>query len=269
MKPFTLGVLLVFATTVAGAVPASAEDLPGQKTTAAGIPSRFEIRYGAGSFTPGGHGDFWDKNFETFNAKPSQLNGDKYQLDGIYYITPHSGLLVALNRYEQSFDEPARNQLDDTGNPAFHSLDLNLFSTDIGYLLFPAGTGHRWIPYLGAGLDVSMGSLQTSDHPHSASDDSGDDGGDDGGDPGDPGDPTTGCDTALPAGNPIPGGHTSLFALGYFLDAGMEFRVSANLGVYAEVRRTMVHASLGGDFKGTGSLDLSGQEVNAGVVLRF
>jgi opacity protein-like surface antigen len=281
MKPFTLGGVLVVAASLAFVAPADAQDFKDQTTTGTsgmygtGFLSRFELRGGTGSFTPDGRGGFWDNNFQTFNAKRSQLSGSDFHLDGIYHFDAHNGLLVSLGYYEKAFDEPARHQLDDSGNPIYHSLQIALVSTDVGYLLYPFGTEHRVAPYLGAGLNLSVGSLQAFGNEPSSPDDGSGDGGDPGttdpGDPGDPGDPTSGCDTALPASTStiIPGGYSDIIALGYFFDAGLEVRVSPRVALFAEVRRTQVHANLGSDFKGMDPLDLSNQQVQAGLTLRF
>jgi hypothetical protein len=141
-----------------------------------------------------------------------------------------------------------------------------------------AGTEHsvsfRGAAFAGSPSAYYSGRQAFGNEPSSLDDGSGD-GGDPGttdpGDPGDPGDPTSGCDTALPTGTStiIPGGYSDIIALGYFFDAGLEVRVSPRIALFAEVRRTQVHANLGSDFKGMGSLDLSSPQVQAGLTLRF
>jgi opacity protein-like surface antigen len=263
MKPLLFAVGLALTITAAGAVPVSAQDSQDSQPAAAG-PPRLELRTSYGTEMPDGRGGFWANNFQTFGAQRGELQGDAFNFDGIYHFNPHNALLVSLSVYDHTFDEPVRNQVDDAGNPIDHFLRLSTTAVGVGYLYYPWGTEHRVVPYVGGGLDVTVGSLRAGDQSASV-EDNGD--GSDPSDPGDPSDPPTGCAPATDAVGT--NGSSSLAGLGYFLDAGLEFRVTPTVSFFADWRRDEVRANLGGDFRGQGSLDLSDQQVTAGLSLRF
>jgi opacity protein-like surface antigen len=212
-------------------------------------PSRFtETHLWFGGSTLNGRSDFWDDNFKNFDASRGKLSGLTFGGDLIKHLDLHNALMLSGSFGLTSINEPARNVLDDSGNPLEHHLDVTTISLTAGYLLYPAGTQHRLIPYLGGGAGLYAGQL--NGYRSSYMDNCDDDG--------------NNCTTEYTDSN------TSTFStFGYFAVAGLEVQVTPNVTLLVDGRYTEAQANLGGDFKDHSHLDLSGEQITAGVAIRF
>ena len=212
-------------------------------------PFRFtEARVWLGQLMPAAHSDFWDDNFETFDASRGRLTGATFGSDYIVHFDRHNALLLSLGLYFNSINEPARHQVDESGYPLEHHLDLDTFSLTAGYMFYPAGTDHRMIPYLGAGAGLYAGELNSYRNSFTTDD----------------------CDEDGNCTTVYNDSQDSFFlTVGYFAIAGLEVPVSPRFAVLVEGRYTVAHAQLGGDFVDNRSLDLSGGQYAAGVAIHF
>jgi opacity protein-like surface antigen len=213
-------------------------------------PSRFtETHVWLGESTLNGRSDFWDDNFQNFKASRGKLDGFLLGGDYIKHLDLHNALMFSSSFNWNSINEPARNMLDDSGNPLEHHLDLATLSLTAGYVFYPAGTQAAVIPYLGAGAGLYVGQLR-SYRSSFTTDDCDEDG--------------NNCTTEYVDSN------TSVFlTFGYFALAGLEVPVSPNMALLAEGRYIEAQANLGGIFKDHGHLDLSGGQYTVGVAVRF
>ncbi|HEV7504558.1 MAG TPA: hypothetical protein VGS07_06590 [Thermoanaerobaculia bacterium] len=226
--------------------PESSSDLP----IASQSPSRFnETHVWIGEETFNGRSDFWDDNFQNFRASRGKLGGFLLGGDYIKHLDLHNALMYSSSVYFNSINEPARNVLDENGNPLEHHLDLFTFSLTAGYLFYPAGTQAAVIPYLGGGGGLYAGQLR-SYRSSFTTDDCDDDG--------------ENCTTEYVDSN-----SSSFLTFGYFAVAGLEVPVGPHMAFLAEGRYTEAHANLGGHFEDHSHLDLSGGQYTVGVAVRF
>jgi opacity protein-like surface antigen len=231
------------------AAAASAQDLlPAEKPVPTGTPRSTEGRVWIGQTTLRARSDYWDDNFQNFDANRSKLNGISFGFDWIDHLDRHNALMLSLGINLNTLNEPARNVLDENGDPLEHHLTLDTFSLTGSYLLYPAGTGHRLIPYLGAGAGLYAGQLN-SYRTSFTTDDCDEDGN---------------CTTQFVDSN-----KSNFATFGYFALAGLEVPVSAHVALEVEGRYTEAHANLGSDFKDNSHLDLSGRQLIAGVAIHF
>ncbi|HEX4962828.1 MAG TPA: hypothetical protein VF173_18475 [Thermoanaerobaculia bacterium] len=247
---------LLLALAILGiAAAASAQDSQDpEETIALPSPSRFtESHLWLGQVKLNGRSDFWDDNFQNFKADRSRLDGIAFGGDYIKHLDLHNAFMLSAGLSVNTLNEPARHVLDESGNPLEHHLELGTLSLTAGYLLFPAGTQHPVIPYLGAGAGLYGGQLRSyrsSFTPDDCNEDEEDDDGN--------------CPTQF-----VDSQDSWFVTFGYFALAGLEVPVSSHFALLVDGRYTVAHANLGGDFEDHGRLDLSGRQVTAGVAIRF
>jgi hypothetical protein len=201
-----------------------------------------------GASTPDAHSNFWDDNFQNYNASRSKLTGFAFGGDYIFHFDRHGALMLSAGFSGSSASEPARYLVDESGAPLEHHLDLYTLSLTAGYLFYPAGIEHRVIPYLGVGAGLYAGELSSYRNSY-VSDDCDEDGN---------------CTTVYNGSQ-----DSFFFTLGYFAVAGLEVPVSPHTALLMDVRYTVAHAQLGGDFTGNRDLDLSGGQYTVGMAMHF
>jgi hypothetical protein len=212
-------------------------------------PSRFtEGRLWLGVSTLDARSNFWDDNFQNFRGSRSGLAGFIFGGDYIRHLDRHNALMLSTGFSFNSIKEPARRLLDENGNPLEHHLDLYTLSLTAGYLLYPAGTEHAVIPYLGAGAGVYAGTLRAYRNSFTT-DDCDEDGN---------------CTTIYTDKS-----ESSFLTVGYFAVAGLEIPVSPHAALLLDGRYTVAHAHLGGDFADNRDLDLSGGQYTVGMAVHF
>src|ERR1700681_1399811 len=232
------------------AVVASAQDFRTPETSEAPQDTAHftEARMWVGQSTLKGRSDFWDDNFQNFDANRSKLDNPSFGFDWIDHLDRYNAFMLSGSFYLNTINDPARNVLDDSGNPLEHHLDLNTVFLTASYVLYPAGTQHHLIPYLGAGAGLYTGQLQ-SYRTSFTTDDCDEDGN---------------CTTEF-----VDSRSSNFVTFGYFALAGLEVPVSPHFALMVEGRYTEAQANLGGDFKDNSHLDLSGRQVIAGLAIRF
>ena len=212
-------------------------------------PSRFtEGRIWLGASALNGKSDFWNDNFQHFDAGRGDLNGLSFGADFIKHFDLHNALMLSGGFNILTINEPSRDVLDENGDPLEHHLELTTLSLTAGYLFYPAGTQHPFIPYLGAGGGLYAGQVQTYRSSH-VTDDCDEDGN---------------CTTEYTDSK-----DANFLTFGYYALAGLEVPVGKHGAFMAEVRYTEANADLGGAFKTHGGLDLSGAQIMAGAAVRF
>ncbi|MFY9824349.1 MAG: hypothetical protein WAM82_23435 [Thermoanaerobaculia bacterium] len=212
-------------------------------------PSRFtEGRVWLGVSTLNGKSDFWDDNFQHFNASRGDLDGFMFGGDFIKHLDLHNALMLSSGLDIHTISEPSRDVLNHRGDPLEHHLELATFALTAGYVFYPAGTQHSVVPYLGAGGGLYAGQVHTYRSSH-VTDDCDEDGN---------------CTTEYTDSK-----ESNFLTFGYYALAGLEVPVTSGVSLMAEGRYTVANADLGGAFKAHGGLDLSGAQFLAGVAVRF
>jgi len=249
MRPTTRTILSILAVLLTSAVSASAQDSENQTQPDTRLST--EARLWIGQFSPNAHSDFWDSNFQNFTASRDQLDGVIFGGEYVKLLDRHNAFSVGGSFYWSSLNEPARNVLDESGNPLEHHLEINVAAVTASYLLFPAGNDHRLVPYVGAGAGLYFGTMDTF---RSSFDSTPDD-----------------CEDPSECGST---GHTdershTFYTLGYFVEGGLELSMTKHSALLLDGRYTVAHVDLGSNFKPDSELDLSGGQVAAGVSFRF
>jgi opacity protein-like surface antigen len=222
-----------------------AQAVPGQRAFS-------EVDLWAGGFAPAARSDFWTENSRNYTVSHGDLTGVLVGLDLIRHFDRHNAVMLGLAGGGRTVSEPSRTLEDESGAPLEHHLERLDLSFTASYVFFPLGTDQKVIPYVGAGVGLYAGSIQTY-RSKTQSDDCGED---------ENGDTTCTDDyTDL---------RSSGFAtFGYFVQAGLELPVSPRLAVLANGRYTVAHANLDSDFKDAHEVDLSGAQGAVGFAFRF
>ncbi len=162
MKRSIQSLLLSFAL-LGSATAAFAQDSQDSKTPIViQDPNLFnEGHLWVGRWSANADSNFWDDNFQNFKASRGRLGGVLFGGDYIHHVDRHNAFMLSAGGYANSISEPARHVLDEIGNPLEHHLDLDTLSLTVGYMFYPAGTGHPVIPYLGAGAGLYAGEIRS------------------------------------------------------------------------------------------------------------
>jgi opacity protein-like surface antigen len=254
MKRSIQSLLLILAiSTIATA--AMAQDAQDSKTPIViQDPNLFnEGHLWVGRWSANADSNFWDDNFQNFKAGRGRLGGVLFGGDYIHHVDRHNAFMLSAGGYANSISEPARHVLDENGNPLEHHLDLDTLSLTVGYMFYPAGTGHPVIPYLGVGAGLYAGeirSYQSSSSTETCTDD----------------DDDSTCTTETSYTNSK---SSTFFTFGYFALAGLEVPVSSHAALLLEGRYTEAQAHLEGNFYDNRNLDLSGGQYTVGVAIHF
>lgn len=212
-------------------------------------PSRFtEGRVWLGASTLNGKSDFWNDNFQHFNAGRGDLDGFLFGGDLIKHFDLHNALMLSGSLDIHTISEPSRDVLNHHGDPLEHHLELATFALTAGYVFYPAGTQHGFVPYLGAGGGLYAGQVHTYRSSH-VTDDCDEDGN---------------CTTEYTDSK-----ESNFLTFGYYALAGLQVPVASGVSLMVEGRYTVADADLGGAFKAHGGLDLSGMQYMAGVAVHF
>lgn len=212
-------------------------------------PSRFtEGRIWIGESKLNGKSDFWNDNFQHFNAGRGDLAGFMFGGDFIKHLDLHNALMLSSSFDGHTINEPSRDVLNHRGDPLEHHLELTTFELTAGYVFYPAGTQRGFIPFLGAGGGLYAGGVKTYRSSH-VTDDCDEDGN---------------CTTEYTDSK-----DSNFLTFGYYALAGLQVPVATGVSLMAEGRYTVVNADLGGAFKAHGGLDLSGPQFLAGVAVTF
>jgi len=212
-------------------------------------PSRFtEGRVWLGASKLNGKSDFWNDNFQHFDAGRGDLSGFLFGGDFVKHLDLHNALMLSTSFDYHAINEPSRDVLDESGNPLEHHLELTTFELTAGYLFYQAGTQRGFVPFLGVGGGLYAGEVKTYRSSH-VTDDCDEDGN---------------CTTEYTDSK-----DSNFLTFGHYALAGLQVPVATGISLMAEGRYTVVNADLGGAFKAYGGLDLSGPQFLAGVAVRF
>ncbi len=201
------------------------------------------LRVRLGLFTPEGGSAYWEEKERDFTGEPEDFEDASFGVEYQRALTPMLHLLVGGTFFEGIHDQSYRDFEDDRGRPIVHTTALETASFDAGLRLDLAPPGVPLVPYMGAGGKLVSWTL-TEDGDF------------------------------IDFSTSPPEIFTDFFeaegtATGYFLLLGIEVPVGRSFSFFAEGRWHEVNDDLADDFEDLGELDLSGQELAAGVTWRF
>jgi len=230
--------LLVFAAlAVLVAMPAAAQRY------AYGDNYENQLRFGVGTLEPRGDGRYWQDVESTFDGSAKDLRSGTLGVDYLHQIAPQLWLLVGGEFFSGDSDFAYRDFVDQSGRDIIHTTSLDTSTLNVGLELDLAPRRSPVVPYIGAGGSAIAYRLRehgdfvdfSGPNLHVFGDRFKDDG----------------------------------VGYGWFATAGLDIRLNRGFGIYAEGRWQRADVDLRGDFRGSGSLDLSSTAVKAGVSWRF
>lgn len=225
----------ITAATLAFAAPASAQR-----------PYRgndHAVRFWLGLFQPEASSQYWNDAFDTFTGDKSDFEDAAVGADFKLGLTPHTSLLLGGSYYEGGSDQSYRDFVDRFGSPISHHTQLEIAAATAAFVVELAPAHAPVVPYVGVGGGLYAWRLEES---------------------GDfidffPAEPEVFSTRFSNDGN----------TLGWFWIAGLEIPVGPQWSLLAEGRWQHLDAELGGDFAGSGNLDLAGPSIAGGVSWRF
>ncbi len=203
-----------------------------------------QVRLRIGEFRPDGDSRFWADTFDAFTGSPSSLDDTVFGLDWRHRAGDTAlDVEVSLATYDGRTTVAYRDWTDADGYEIAHLEQLEIDPLTIAVVAYPLGRDLALRPYVGVGagfywwryrergdfIDFSVDPAELFN------------------------------DRYVSDGT----------ALGWFLEAGVDVRVSPSWSLFVDARWHDVDDELDGDLAGFGTIDLSGHEVSLGVAFRF
>lgn len=214
-----------------------------------------ELRVRVGLFEPEGDSEYWDAKEIDFTGQPSDFEDVVLGVDYLRALNSRWGLLLSASGYEGEERQAYRFFETASGADIDHVTSLEVGSFTAGLVFHLARRDSRFVPYVGAGGGFYVWDLiETGDFI----------------------DFTTPDLEIFPASFQEDGE-----ALGWYWQAGLSIGLSRTWSFFAEFREHTADDELGGDFEGACNalldfggfdscdLDLGGQEISAGLSVRF
>ena len=236
--------ILAAAGVMAAAVPAMAQDAQDidwgwdRPHHHRAYDERNELRLWLGGFRPDAHGAYFNEVRRDFTFDNSDLQDVIFGADYILHVTPYVGVIFSGGYYQGSGNVAYRNFTDNFGDGIRHdtALDISTFTAGVVFHLAPQ---YPVDPYVGGGGGIYAYRLREAG------------------------------DFVDFSQSPPPVFSSTLesngTAFGYFFLAGVDFRVSRAVSLFAEGRLSRVNKDLSGDFQGAGKIDLSGTQLAGGI----
>ena len=201
------------------------------------------VRFWIGLFEPDGGSQYWNDSFDAFTGDTTDFADTTVGGDVKLGLGGRASLLLGGSYYEGRTDQSYRDFVDRFGDDIRHQTTLEIGSATAAFVVDLTGRQSVIVPYVGVGGGFYAWRLQES---------------------GDfidflPADPEVFSTRFSDDGN----------TLGWFGLAGLEVPVGPRISVFAEGRWQRLKDDLGGDFEGSGNLDLSGTSIVGGASWRF
>ena len=201
------------------------------------------IRFWIGLFEPDGDSQYWNDSFDAFTGETSDFADTTVGGDFKLGLTGRTSLLLGGSYYEGRADQSYRDFVDRFGDDITHRTTLEIASATAAFVVDLTGRRAVIVPYVGVGGGFYAWRLEEA---------------------GDfidfiPEEPETFSTRFSDDGN----------TLGWFWLAGLEVPIGPRFSVFAEGRWQRLDDDLGGDFAGSGNLDLSGTSIVGGASWRF
>ena len=202
------------------------------------------IRFRLGLFEPEADSSYWDEKFEVWTGNPEDFQDVVWGVDGMWMISPTSGLLFGSSWYQGSTTQAYRDWVDNAGRDVSHRTELTTWDLTVAWVFKPL-KGAAVRPYFGIGGGLlSWRLLEYGDFI----------------DFGSQGDGSVVYGTYGDNG-------TTFMAVGI---VGVEFFSRNPWSFFLEGRWREADTSLSGGFASLNQrLDLSGLEIDAGIAWKF
>jgi opacity protein-like surface antigen len=202
-----------------------------------------QIRLRGGLFTPAGGGDYWDDKELDFTGEAEDFEDGIWAVDYARTIAPFLDIEAGLAGFEGGESQRYLEFSDSDGASIEHRTTLETTRADLGLRLRLAPQQLPIVPYIAAGGSLVSYTLTESGDFIDFN----------------PPPPTIFDDVFVGEGD----------AFGWYAAAGLEANIGPSWSLFAEYRHVDFEDDLGDDFSEFGTLDLSGDEITAGVGFRF
>ena len=201
------------------------------------------FRFDLGYFETDGDSEYWDDRLKDFTGTASDFEDVAIGVEWVKFLGDRLGFAVSVSGYEGGSTEEYRDYEDQFGGAIFHTAELELTSLTLGLFVHLTQRDRAIVPYIGLGGGVWEWRLtEVGDFIDFKTE-----------------------DLEVFSAFFRDEGDT----LGYYWRFGFEVPVAQNWSAYAESRWQRVEDDLGGDFRGLGEIDLSGQTISAGISVSF
>ncbi|HEX4952168.1 MAG TPA: hypothetical protein VF017_02080 [Thermoanaerobaculia bacterium] len=201
------------------------------------------FRLSAGVFEPEGDSAYWEDAEQDFTGDVTDFEDLTLSIDYVRELRGNLRLVVGGSIYEGSDTLAYRDFVDNNDDPILHDTTLTIAAATLGLEFRLAPRSSPVVPYLGVGAGLYSWSLEES-------------------------------------GDFVDFGATPLeifsadfdddgVATGYWFTAGLDVPVSSSFAFFVRGRWHFAEDDLEGDFEDLGELDLSGQEIAAGLSWSF
>ena len=199
---------------------------------------RNEFRLWLGGFRPDATGPYFNSVKRDFTFSNSDLDDVIFGADYILHITPNVGVIFSGSYYQGSGTQAYRDFTDQSGAAIRHdsALDISTFTAGV---IFHFAPQYAVDPYIGGGGGIYAYRLRES------------------------GDFVDFSQPTLPVFSDTLESNGTAF--GYFILAGVDFRVTHTLSLFAEGRLSRANKNLTGDFQGAGKINLDGKQIAGGI----
>lgn len=235
MRRFSLFAVAALAVLVA--VPAAAQ------------PYRYryefenELRFRIGSLEPRGHGQYWQDVESTFDGSAKDMRSGVFGVDYLHELAPQLSLMLSGDFFHGDQDFAYRDFVDQDGRRIIHNTTLDTSAFDLGLVVHLAPRRSPVVPYIGAGgAAIGYHLVERGDFVDFSS-----------------ATPQVFSDRF----------RTDGVGYGWFAVAGLDIQLTRNMALFAEGRYQNASDDLRGDFRGSGTLDLSSTAISAGLSWRF
>ncbi|MDQ7007600.1 MAG: outer membrane beta-barrel protein [Acidobacteriota bacterium] len=206
---------------------------------------RMGARLHVGVFTPDGESEFFDDNALVFTGSADGFEDTSLAADLEWALGPTSTVVFSVGTFEGSQSQAYLDYVDEFGGDIRHRSNLRISPMTVGLHYYLGGRDRALRPYLGAGAGLYFWRYREV------------------------GDfivfgPTPADDELV-----FDAFESDGTTVGYYLAAGVDFRISEMTSLFVESRWHDASDELADDFDGLGTLDLSGRDLSFGLAWRF
>ncbi len=207
-----------------------------------GYNTKGMFRLQVGLFTPEGDSKFWKDEEIDFFGDAEGLEDSSFLVEFEWSVTRETSVVFGGGRFEGAQWRAYRDYVDGDGFDIEHRSKLRVSPLTAGVRFYPLGRDNGINVYLGAGGGFYWWRYsEVGDFIDFQNE-----------------------------GEIFFGAFESDgIATGYYLNAGIDFKISPTMSLYADARKTAVDDELDDQFEGFGEIDLSGTELSLGLAWRF
>lgn len=206
---------------------------------------RMGARLHIGVFTPDGKSEFFDDTAQIFTGSADGFEDTSLTADLEWALSPTSVVVFSVGRFEGSQSQAYLDFVDEFGADIRHRSSLRISPMTVGLNYFLGGPSRSIRPFVGIGAGLYLWRYREVGDFIAFG-------------------PTPADDEVY-----VDALESDGTTVGYYLAAGIDFRISPMTSLFIESRWHEASDELADDFDGFGTLDLSGRDLSFGLAWRF